>query len=212
MDSIANKIVYQDLPSLNLNEKKILSNILKETYTFLQTRFNIEISQFIERLQVGEYQDARAILLLLIPKLKVDTMAKLTSIENITLGTDKNNNFKYSLIGVNKYDYENQKEYTYSFVDIKNNQKLLFETIELVKDKLHCNWIDIFPDENKPKDKYKTIFKTNSLINEVYNVGTEDKSVHIYIKRIWDKYDVKNKYLDNIYYLTDTKYKEVIYS
>ena len=217
MDIIANKIVYQDFPSLNSNEKKQLSNILKETYMFLQKEFDIRKSLFIERLQTANYQDARAILFLLLPKLidnakNGNTMTKLTSIENITTGTDKNGDYKYSLLGVNKYDYEKKKEYLYSFYDIINNQKLLFETIELVKDKLHCNWIDIFPDENNKTDKYKSKFITDYDIHKVYNIGTEDKNVHVFIKKIWDKFDVQNKYLDNIYYLTETKYRDVIYS
>ena len=217
MDIIANKIVYLDLPSLDLNEKKKLSDILSETYSFLQKEFDIKKSLFIERLQTANYQDARAILYLLLPKIinnakNGNTMAKLTSIENITTGTDKDSNFKYSLLGVNKYDYENQKEYLYSFNDIINNKKLLFETIEIVKDKLHCNWIDIFPDENNKTDKYKSKFITDYDIHKVYIIGTENKNIHFFIKKIWDKFDVQNKYLDNIYYLTETKYRDVIYS
>ena len=180
----------------------------------LQKEFDIKKSLFIERLQTANYQDK--ILYLLLPKLinnakNGNTMAKLTSIENITTGTDKDSNFKYSLLGVNKYDYENQKN-TYSFNDIINNKKLLFETIEIVKDKLHCNWIDIFPDENNKTDKYKSKFITDYDIHKVYNIGTENKNIHFFIKKIWDKFDVQNKYLDNIYYLTETKYRDVIYS
>ena len=63
------KIVYLDLPSLDLNEKKKLSDILSETYSFLQKEFDIKKSLFIERLQTANYQDARAILYLLLPKL-----------------------------------------------------------------------------------------------------------------------------------------------
>ena len=47
-DIIANKIVFQELPSLNLIKKKKLSSILKETFIFYQKEFDIGVNLFMK--------------------------------------------------------------------------------------------------------------------------------------------------------------------
>ena len=70
MDIIAKKIVFQELPSLSKDEKLSLIRILLETYNYLQKQFEIKTTDFVKRLQAGDYLDAKSILIMLLPKLK----------------------------------------------------------------------------------------------------------------------------------------------
>ena len=185
MDNLLIKVTNIVFPSLNLSEKNVLKNNLVEICEYIILKLNINLVNFINRLQLDNFRDTKAVINLLLPKFDYDTAKKITFLSDLKLG--------------------------YSTREVETNKKYLLKTIEVVSDRLCVNWVDIFPlrDKKNIDGTYSEVIIDNDTIDVSKAINSNDKNTMIQaILKYWDKNDIPSKYASSIYYLTEIEFSK----
>lgn len=183
-------IINNQFPNLNENDLNWLINSTNDIIKQLSFWFNFELDNkfwnFILNNKGG--RDIIAISYLLLPFLhEPDQLNKIYSFKDITT-TKKDNKYLLSQMqyDICKLKYDNEiKAYEENLIIemLEINKKLLFQTIELISNKLYVNWYQTYPI------KWDDSFKMNISEHDIYNVIYH----HLYLDILdckWLVYDV----------------------
>lgn len=212
-------VINNLFPNLISIHKSLLLTLLKKTIETITIAYGCNLE---EQFCQNNYMDAVALLLMLLPFINDDDGSKkkyLISLDDLYI--EKNDKvdisltepkYKYTNIQYNRCKRNPIKEIKFNEKHLWHNYILLRETIISCANKLHPNWIDIFPQN---LDTYKTtnlyintkklydnkkigyninfnkIEESNNLnINEIYDTLANDFYFNIKSVR-WIMYDVR---------------------
>jgi hypothetical protein len=187
--SIIAQTVNNMFPVLIGKDKEYLINAMCETILVIGYKFNFIPSygnEFYNQLVQNDYQDIKALIILLLPFIDDDAentkKSSLVSFDDLyTKKKEMKNsdNLKLSLFNnlAPEYTYCNvqynrcirknkimlkEKEFDYSHFE--NNKKLLFNTIQTVCNKLFVNWTDVTPADLQTYDEHIIYTATTNAI------------------------------------------------
>jgi len=158
-------------PNLNVNHKNLLHKYLIDIINFTATKFNFDMnnkSKYYHQLSQNNYEDIKSFLNLLLPY--VDDSRKSTqhikSLNDIYVQKQDTGD-----LDIRKYEFSNLQygrckrlpnnvieEVQFNVEHLEHNHYLLKDTIQIISNKLHVNWLNIRPhslDSVKTKDIYK---------------------------------------------------------
>lgn len=140
--------------SLNTKHREILCKYVIRLINIIAIFFCFD-NEWFPQLEQNNYQDIKWLLVHLLPFLnEFDNIAKLESLDDIYIKKKKNVNINeeepeyiYSNLQYNRCnrDDNNYTERKFSLIDLKQNFYLLVNTIKIMANKMHVNWIDILP-------------------------------------------------------------------
>lgn len=189
-----NNIVDEVYPNLNFDHKNILKKQLSEIIDFTCTKFNFDEknkSIYIHKLTENDNEDIKSFLNMLLPY--IDTTRKNTSnirsLNDLYIQKQDNNKKMYEFSNLQygrckRLGKNNFEEIQFRKEHLIHNFNLLKDTIQIVSNKLHVNWLDIRPhsfDSVKEKDIYKItkkVFSENNLL--YYDPSTDNETMKNY--------------------------------
>lgn len=151
-NTLLDNVVSIVFPNLSYKEKNFLNTYLIKLIEYIALKFNfLKNELYYNQLFQNDYQDAKGLLLLLLPYIS-ETEKPRASISSLNdLYTEKNSitkkyiytNIQYNrCIPKNRIEYEEQ---SFNKSHIVENYLLLRNTIYKISNKLYVNWIDIRP-------------------------------------------------------------------
>jgi HrpA-like RNA helicase len=219
------------------------TNLLFEYYKKLMsiiciTFFKNNKKKLFIQLRFNDYQDGKALLLLLLPFIKDDPALRydLKTLEDLYVKkikeidiNEEEPNYKFCNIQYGRCNRDNNKatEIQFDKNHIEHNYRLLCETIYQCHNKMYVNWINIFPKKLKEQIKNQEDLLENKELEikeeeqikeeidlNIFYEDINDDNIKYFEKalskdiKIWDIYDT----LTNDFYYGIKKIKWVLYN
>ena len=196
--NIVNKIIKQYIfPSLNIDERSVIIKCVIEILNKLD--YYIKLPKIYENLTINSYRDIYLIVSLIIPHIDEEHSKKkhkLRKLQDFVYYKKENPNYFTNLM------YNLPEHYIFSKKDIiENKNKLINETIPLVINNLHVNWIDILPNLDNNTGFHTKVSFQPKLRNKKYKSDKDFiNDIQKYVSSIVG--DIDNRTYDKfIYYL-----------
>lgn len=173
------RIVVNDIyTNLQGDQKDILQKYLVDIIDFVATKFNFSKNNkyvFYNQLTQNDNEDIKSFLNMLLPFVD-DTRKNKREIKNLNdiyiAKQEENSNYEFSNLQYGRckrLGNGDMEEINFNMDHLAQNYYLLKDTIQIVSNKLHVNWINIRPyslDTVKEKDIYiltKKSFENNNI-------------------------------------------------
>lgn len=158
-ESVYNNVVKRTFPNLNEEHSRLLTSYIIKLVQYIAVCFDFysDLEGFRTKLKQENWRDFRWLLTYLLPYIdhKSD-LTKITDLNDIYVTKKKTNHksnnddirysspkYTYSNIQYNRHNNYTEINFDPSHIDV--NYKLLLETINNIRNKLHINWIDVVP-------------------------------------------------------------------
>ena len=191
-NKLYNNVVNDVFPSLEYEDKNILTNYLFELIDIIAIKFNFDEKQkdkYLYQFEQNNYKDSKGLLLALLPFIKDnDETAKknLKQLSDLYVKKEEQSSKVNLLKGEPKYKYTNIQynrckrveedndeniEIPFSHEHLKHNFKLMKESIKTMRNRLYVNWLNILPvsiKNYKETDMFKVTVKQFKEKNLIY--------------------------------------------
>ena len=163
-------------PVLERDHKQILAKYYYKMLDALAMMFHFEnTKEHVYQLEQNNYQDAKWLLLFLLPYLNGDT-TEITSfndiykkkVEDIDI-TEKSPKYKFSNLQYGRCIRDKNdsiQEINFDEKHIEHNFLLLLDTIRTMSHKMYVNWMDVLPCAIKDIDELELYKNTNEKFNK----------------------------------------------
>lgn len=181
-DEIENIVIPLIFPKLNKSDKKLLTKYTTRLINIISIIFNFDNDRdsYLFQLKQNNYQDIKWLITHLLPFLnnKKNQLDDLISLSDIYIHKEKDVDinlsepvYLYSNIQYGRCDrnINGYIERRFSEEDIKQNFFILLDSLKIMSNKLHVNWIDVLPvpledyETNNLFKKIKKRFETNTV-------------------------------------------------
>lgn len=152
---IKNTIIPSMFPELNVLDRELLEKYIVRLINIIAFSFGFTDESYLNQLKQNNYQDIKWLICHLLPYINDSSDPKtLKSFSDLYVKKKYNVNINedepkyiYSNIQYNRFNRqtENYKERPFDKRDLEHNFYLLLETVKIMSNKMHVNWMDILP-------------------------------------------------------------------
>lgn len=148
-------VIPSMFPSLNAEHRSILEKYIIRLINIISICFGFNTSSYVRQLKQNKYQDIKWLIMHMLPFInEANDPSLIKSFDDIYTKKKKDVDinkespeYLYSNIQYNRFnrDVDNYTERKFNIEDLNHNFYLLLDTVKTMSNKMHANWMDIFP-------------------------------------------------------------------